>query len=139
METDPPAEATDAAPIRVFLLDDHEVVRRGVRDLLETQDDIVVVGEAGSAEEARNRIAICEPDVAVLDVQLEDGTGIEVCRDVRSEHPEIHCLMLTSFADDQALLDSVMAGASGYVLKQIRGTELLDSSPAHRSSAVWSA
>jgi two-component system response regulator DevR len=127
METDPPAEATDAAPIRVFLLDDHEVVRRGVRDLLETQDDIVVVGEAGSAEEARNRIAICEPDVAVLDVQLEDGTGIEVCRDVRSEHPEIHCLMLTSFADDQALLDSVMAGASGYVLKQIRGTELLDS------------
>lgn len=123
--------ATDATQpdddrIRVFLLDDHEVVRRGVRDLLETHDDITVVGEAGSAEEARNRIPICRPHVAVLDVQLPDGTGIEVCRDVRSDHPEIHCLMLTSFADDQALLDSVMAGASGYVLKQIRGSELVD-------------
>jgi DNA-binding NarL/FixJ family response regulator len=85
-----------------------------------------VVGEAGSAEEARNRIPICRPHVAVLDVQLPDGTGIEVCRDVRSDHPEIHCLMLTSFADDQALLDSVVAGASGYVLKQIRGSELVD-------------
>jgi DNA-binding NarL/FixJ family response regulator len=114
------------AAIRVFLLDDHEVVRRGVRDLLETQDDITVVGEASSAEEAKHRVAICRPDVAVLDVQLEDGTGIEVCRDIRSEHPEIHCLMLTSFADDQALLDSVVAGASGYVLKQIRGSELVD-------------
>jgi len=123
--------ATDATQpdddrIRVFLLDDHEVVRRGVRDLLETHEDITVVGEAGSAEEARNRIPICRPHVAVLDVQLPDGTGIEVCRDVRSDHPEIHCLMLTSFADDQALLDSVMAGASGYVLKQIRGSELVD-------------
>jgi DNA-binding NarL/FixJ family response regulator len=97
-----------------------------VRDLLETHEDITVVGEAGSAEEARNRIPICRPHVAVLDVQLPDGTGIEVCRDVRSDHPEIHCLMLTSFADDQALLDSVVAGASGYVLKQIRGSELVD-------------
>lgn len=113
-------------PIRVFLLDDHEVVRRGVRDLLETQDDITVVGEGSSAEEARNRIAVCQPDVAVLDVQLEHGTGIEVCRDIRSDHPEIRCLMLTSFADDQALLDSVVAGASGYVLKQIRGSELVE-------------
>lgn len=114
-------------PIRVFLLDDHEIVRRGVRDLLETNDDIVVVGEASSAEEARNRIPGAAPHVAVLDVQLDDGTGIEVCRDVRSAHPEIRCLMLTSFADDQALLDSVMAGASGYVLKQIRGNELVES------------
>jgi len=121
------AEQVGRRPIRVFLLDDHEIVRRGVRDLLETQEDITVVGEAGSAEEARNRIGIAEPHVAVLDVQLEDGTGIEVCRDVRSQHPEIHCLMLTSFADDQALLDSVMAGASGYVLKQIRGSDLVDS------------
>jgi DNA-binding NarL/FixJ family response regulator len=129
METDAPTADHDRTPrptIRVFLLDDHEVVRRGVRDLLETQDDITVVGEAGTAEEARNRIPVCEPDVAVLDVQLEDGTGIEVCRDIRSDHPEIHCLMLTSFADDQALLDSVMAGAAGYVLKQIRGSELVD-------------
>jgi len=120
------ATQPDDDRIRVFLLDDHEVVRRGVRDLLETHDDITVVGEAGSAEEARNRIPICRPHVAVLDVQLPDGTGIEVCRDVRSDHPEIHCLMLTSFADDQALLDSVVAGASGYVLKQIRGSELVD-------------
>ena len=129
MDADATAADEPAAtgPIRVFLLDDHEIVRRGVRDLLETQDDITVVGEAGSAEEARNRIGISQPHVAVLDVQLEDGTGIEVCRDVRSDHPEIRCLMLTSFADDQALLDSVVAGASGYVLKQIRGTDLVDS------------
>lgn len=117
METDAATgEAAGPEPIRVFLLDDHEVVRRGVRDLLETHDDITVVGEAGSAEEARNRIAIARPDVAVLDVQLEDGTGIEVCRDVRSEHPEIRCLMLTSFADDQALLDSVRKVAAGHSL-----------------------
>jgi two-component system response regulator DevR len=119
--------ASIPSQIRVFLLDDHEVVRRGVRELLETHDDIIVVGEAGSAAEARNRIPGAAPDVAVLDVQLGDGTGIEVCRDVRSANPEIRCLMLTSFADDQALLDSVMAGASGYVLKQIRGNELVDS------------
>jgi DNA-binding NarL/FixJ family response regulator len=118
---------TAPSPIRVFLLDDHEIVRRGVRDLLETNEDIVVVGEAGSAEEARNRIPGAAPHVAVLDVQLGDGTGIEVCRDIRSANPEISCVMLTSFADDQALLDSVMAGASGYVLKQIRGSELIDS------------
>ena len=126
MQATPLPEDQIDQPIRVFLLDDHEVVRRGVRDLLETQDDIIVVGEAGSAEEARNRIGLCRPHVAVLDVQLDDGTGVEVCRDVRSAHPEIHCLMLTSFADDQALLDSVVAGASGYVLKQIRGSELVD-------------
>ena len=129
METAPTEEAQDPGdrPIRVFLLDDHEIVRRGVRDLIETHEDLTVVGEAGSAEEARNRIPGAHPDVAVLDVQLGDGTGIEVCRDIRSDHPEIHCLMLTSFADDQAMLDSVMAGASGYVLKQIKGNELVDS------------
>ena len=113
-------------PIRVFLLDDHEVVRRGVRDLLEADGDLVVVGEAGSAEEALRRIPSVHPQVAVLDVQLGDGSGIEVCRDIRSNHPEIHCLMLTSYADDEAMLDSVVAGAAGYVLKQIRGTELVD-------------
>ncbi len=125
----PAPEATPAAgePIRVFLLDDHEVVRRGVRDLLEADGDLVVVGEAGSAEEALRRIPSVHPHVAVLDVQLGDGSGIEVCRDIRSSHPEIHCLMLTSYADDEALLDSVVAGAAGYVLKQIRGNELVES------------
>lgn len=130
--SEPPQPAPEAAPaagepIRVFLLDDHEVVRRGVRDLLEADGDLVVVGEAGSAEEALRRIPSVHPDVAVLDVQLGDGSGIEVCRDIRSNHPEIHCLMLTSYADDEALLDSVVAGASGYVLKQIRGNELVES------------
>ena len=113
------------APIRVFLLDDHEIVRRGVRELLHLEDDIEVVGEAGTADEALRRIPPCRPDVAVLDVRLGEGTGIEVCRDLRSSHPEIACLILTSFADDEALLDSVVAGAAGYVLKQIRGNELV--------------
>ncbi len=121
------ADPQRPAPIHVFLLDDHEIVRRGVRDLLETNDDIVVVGEASTAEEARNRIPAAAPDIAVLDVQLGDDTGIEVCRDIRSAYPQIRCLMLTSFADDQALLDSVVAGASGYVLKQVRGNDLVES------------
>ncbi|HET6951725.1 MAG TPA: response regulator transcription factor [Acidimicrobiales bacterium] len=113
--------------IRVFLLDDHEVVRRGVRELLEAQgDDIEVVGEAGTAEEAMGRIPAVQPDVAVLDVRLPDGNGVEVCREIRSRHPEIQCLMLTSFADDEALFDSIMAGAAGYVLKQVRGSDLVD-------------
>ncbi len=112
--------------IRVFLLDDHEIVRRGLRDLVEAAGDIEVVGEAGTAEEALGRIPATTPDVAVLDVRLPDGSGIEVCRDVRSRHPEIHCLMLTSFSDDEALFDAIMAGASGYVLKQIRSSELVD-------------
>jgi DNA-binding NarL/FixJ family response regulator len=116
-----------AGPIRVFLLDDHEIVRRGVRELIDREPDIDVVGEAGSVADAMARVALCSPQVAVLDVQLADGSGIEVCRDVRSEHPEIHCLMLTSFADEQALTDSVIAGAAGYVLKQIRGNDLVDS------------
>src|SRR3954470_19869377 len=113
-------------PIRVFLLDDHEVVRRGVRDLLEAESDIEVVGEAGTAEEAVGRIPATSPDVAVLDVRLPDGSGVEVCRDVRSVRPELACIMLTSYADDEALFDSIMAGAAGYVLKQVRGNELVD-------------
>ena len=111
---------------RVFLLDDHEVVRRGVRDLLEGEDDLEVVGEAGTAEEAVGRIPATTPNVAVLDVQLPDGSGIEVCRDVRSKHPEIACIMLTSFADDEAVYAAIMAGASGFVLKQVRGNDLID-------------
>ncbi|MFJ8073599.1 response regulator [Streptomyces sp. NPDC096176] len=111
--------------ITVFLLDDHEVVRRGVHELLAAEDDIEVVGEAATAEDALVRIAATEPDVAVLDVRLPDGSGVEVCREVRSRNENITCLMLTSFADDEALFDAIMAGASGYVLKAIRGNELL--------------
>ncbi|WP_280719658.1 response regulator transcription factor [Kitasatospora sp. MAP5-34] len=111
--------------IRVFLLDDHEVVRRGVHDLLSMDGDIEVVGEAGTAAEALIRIPAVSPDVAVLDVRLPDGNGVEVCREVRSQQPGIKCLMLTSFSDDEALFDAIMAGASGYVLKAIRGTDLL--------------
>lgn len=114
-----------AERVTVFLLDDHEVVRRGLRDLLETEG-IEVVGEAGTAEEAFGRIHALDPDVAVLDVRLPDGDGVTVCREVRSRHPRTACLMLTSFADDEALFDAIMAGASGYVLKQIRGTDLVD-------------
>ncbi len=113
-------------PIRVFLVDDHEVVRRGVRDVLQGSGEIVVVGEAGSVTEAREAIPAAAPDVAVLDVQLPDGTGIELCRDLRSDRPELACLMLTSFPDDDAMLDAVVAGASGYVLKQVRGSDLVD-------------
>jgi len=112
--------------IRVFLLDDHEIVRRGLRDLLEAAGDMEVVGEAGTAEEAYGRIPATSPDVAVLDVRLPDGNGVEVCREIRSSHPEIHCLMLTSFSDDEALFDAIMAGASGYLLKQIRMVDLVD-------------
>jgi DNA-binding NarL/FixJ family response regulator len=111
--------------IGVFLLDDHEIVRRGVRDLLETQPDIRVIGEAGTAESALALIPELRPDVAVLDVRLPDGNGISVCREIRSRTPQVGCLMLTSFGDDEALLDAIMAGASGYVLKQIRGTDLI--------------
>jgi DNA-binding NarL/FixJ family response regulator len=114
-----------AVPTRVFLLDDHEVVRRGLRELLEAEDDLSVVGEAGTAEEALRRIPATRPDVAVLDVRLPDGDGVEVCRDIRSAHPEIACIMLTSFADDEAVYASIMAGAAGYLLKQVRGTDLV--------------
>ncbi len=112
--------------IRVFLLDDHEVVRRGVRELLEAEDDIEVVGEADTAEIALGRIPATNPDVAVLDVQLPDGDGVEVCREIRSRRPEVGCLMLTSFADDEALFAAIMAGAAGFVLKQVRGNDLVD-------------
>jgi len=114
-------------PVRVFLLDDHELVRRGVKDLLWAEDDMVVVGEATTAEEALEKIPQTRPDVAVLDVRLGQGSlsGVEVCRDIRSNHPDVACVMLTSFADDDALFASIMAGAAGYVLKQIRGAELI--------------
>jgi DNA-binding NarL/FixJ family response regulator len=120
-----PSESGAAQPIRVFLLDDHEIVRRGVRDMLEAEGGIAVVGEAGTASAALARIPAVRPDVAVLDVRLPDGDGVTVCREIRSRMPEVACLMLTSFADDDALMDAVMAGASGYVLKQIRGTDLV--------------
>jgi DNA-binding NarL/FixJ family response regulator len=119
------ADVGDAPPIRVFLLDDHEVVRRGVQEMLEAEGDIRVVGEASTAAEALARVPALRPDVAVLDVQLPDGNGVTVCRDLRSELPDLACLMLTSFADDEALLQSVLAGAAGYVLKQIRGSDLV--------------
>ena len=112
-------------PVRVFLLDDHEIVRRGLRELLEADGACTVVGEASTAEEARNRIPPTQPQVAVLDVRLPDGDGIQVCRDIRSAQPEIHCLILTSYADDEALFAAIMAGASGYLLKQVRGTDLV--------------
>lgn len=115
--------------IRVFLLDDHELVRRGIRDLLWAEDDIEVVGEASTAAEALDMVASTRPDVAVLDVRLgnpdAEAEGVEVCRDIRSAHPDVACIMLTSFADDEALFASIMAGAAGYVLKQIRGNELI--------------
>jgi two-component system, NarL family, response regulator DevR len=111
---------------RVFLLDDHEVVRRGVRELLEAESDMDVVGEAGTAEEALNRIPAVAPEVAILDVRLPDGNGVEVCREIRSLHPEVACIMLTSYSDDDAVYSAIMAGASGYLLKQVRGTDLIE-------------
>jgi DNA-binding NarL/FixJ family response regulator len=116
---------TEQPTIRVFLLDDHEIVRRGVRELLESGRGIEVVGEASTAAQARARIPAVRPDVAVLDVRLPDGDGVAVCRDLRSELPGMSCLMLTSYADDEALADAILAGASGYVLKQVRGSDLL--------------
>jgi DNA-binding NarL/FixJ family response regulator len=112
--------------IRVYLLDDHEVVRRGLRDMLEQEADIEVVGESGSAVDAIHRIPALRPDVAVLDGRLPDGSGVDVCREVRSVDPSIKALILTSYEDDEALFAAIMAGAAGYVLKQIRGTDLID-------------
>ncbi|MBO2440554.1 response regulator transcription factor [Actinomadura nitritigenes] len=111
--------------IRVFLMDDHEVVRRGVAALLSAEDDIEIVGEAGTAEHALARIPAARPDVAVLDVRLPDGDGVSVCREIRSQMPGLACLMLTSFDDEDALFEAVMAGAAGYVLKQIHGSDLV--------------
>ena len=112
--------------IRVFLLDDHEVVRRGLADLLQSGGDIEVVGESGSAQEAARRIPALRPDVAILDARLPDGNGIDVCRDIRAVDSAIKGLILTSYEDDEALFAAIMAGAAGYVLKQIRGTDLVD-------------
>jgi two-component system, NarL family, response regulator DevR len=112
--------------IRVFLVDDHEVVRRGLKDLLDAEDDIEVVGDAATAGMALAGIAATAPDVAVLDVRLPDGNGVEVCREVRARDPRIACLMLTSFGDDEALFDAIMAGAAGYLLKDIRGNDLVE-------------
>jgi two-component system response regulator DevR len=112
--------------IRVFLLDDHELVREGIRSFLESDDEIEVVGEAATGQEALTRVPLARPDVAILDVRLESGDGIEVCRDLRSAMPDLACLMLTSFADDEAMYASVMAGAAGYVLKQIKARDLIE-------------
>ena len=125
-----PAGSVDgmtAEKIRVFLLDDHEIVRRGLRELLESEGDIDVVGESGLAQEAARRIPALRPDVAILDARLPDGSGIDVCRDVRTANPEIKALILTSYDDDEALFSAIMAGAAGYVLKQVRGNDLLES------------
>ncbi|MDA8310470.1 MAG: response regulator transcription factor [Actinomycetota bacterium] len=111
--------------LRIFLVDDHEVVRAGLRALIESEEDLTVAGEAGTVHDALVRVPLAKPDVAILDVRLPDGSGIEVCRQIRSDHPEIACLMLTSYADDEALLAAVMAGAAGYLLKQVGGTDLL--------------
>ncbi|MGW2679231.1 response regulator [Streptomyces sp. NPDC001436] len=124
--TDSSGGLTEKEPVRVFLLDDHEVVRRGVHDLLDAEPDLTVVGEAGTAEQALARVPALRPQVAVLDVRLPDGDGVSVCRELRSRMPDLACLMLTSFDDEEALLDAIMAGASGYVLKQITGTDLVN-------------
>ena len=113
-------------PVRVFLLDDHEIVRGGLARLFEREGDIEVVGEAGTAAEGLSRIPPTRPDVALLDVRLPDGDGVEVCREIRSRHPEIYCLMLTSFSDDEALFEAIMAGASGYILKQIKSDDIVE-------------
>jgi DNA-binding NarL/FixJ family response regulator len=123
--TDAPA-SEPTVPIRVFLLDDHEVVRRGLRELLEGEADIEVVGESGLAEEAARRIPALRPDVAILDARLPDGSGIDVCREIRSRDPEIKALILTSFDDDEALFSAIMAGAAGYTLKQVKGNDLVE-------------
>jgi DNA-binding NarL/FixJ family response regulator len=114
----------DVVVARVFLVDDHEVVRVGIRELLSAQDDLEVVGEASSVTEALTRVPAVAPDVAVLDVRLPDGNGIELCRELMSRLPDLKCLMLTSFTDDEALFDAIMAGAAGFVLKRIVGTDL---------------
>jgi len=120
-------ESPKSDRIQVVLLDDHEIVRHGVAELVNAEPDMTVVAEASTGPEMMSIVAKVDPDVAVLDVRLEQGNGIEVCRDIRSDHPDIACLILTSFADDHALIDAAMAGAAGYVLKQIRGGDLVES------------
>jgi two-component system response regulator DevR len=111
--------------LTVFLVDDHEVVRRGVADLLEEESDLSVIGQASTVSEALARVPALAPDVVVLDVRLPDGNGVELCRELRSRLPESHCLMLTSFTDERAMLDAILAGAGGYVIKDIKGMELV--------------
>ncbi|HEX5401609.1 MAG TPA: response regulator transcription factor [Pseudonocardiaceae bacterium] len=111
--------------LTVFLVDDHEVVRRGVAEMLDDEDDLTVIGQAGSVSEALARIPALRPDVAVLDMRLPDGNGVELCRDLRSKLPELNCLMLTSYTDDQAMMDAILAGAAGYVIKDIKGVDLV--------------
>jgi DNA-binding NarL/FixJ family response regulator len=132
------SDAADEAgrQIRVFLLDDHEIVRRGVADLIDAEDDLLVVGQWGAAVGAVERIEASQPDVAVIDVRLGDGSGIEVCRDVRSSQPAIGCLILTSFSDDQALVDASLAGAAGYLLKQVRGNRIVEAIRAVAGGAL---
>jgi DNA-binding NarL/FixJ family response regulator len=111
---------------RVFLVDDHEIVRRGIADLIDAESDLEVVGEASTAQQALGRVAATLPDIVVLDVRLPDGSGVDVCRNILSAHPEMRCLMLTAYDDDQASYAAVLAGASGYVLKDIRGQKLVE-------------
>jgi len=113
-------------PIKVYLLDDHEIVRRGIKELLESEGDIVVVGESGLAQEAARRIPAIRPDVAILDGRLPDGSGIDVCREIRSRDPGIAALILTSYDDDEALFSAIMAGAAGYILKQVHGNDFVE-------------
>jgi DNA-binding NarL/FixJ family response regulator len=113
-------------PIRIVLIDDHEVVRAGIKAMIDAQDDMEVVGEAGTAEDGVRRVGYDEPDVVVLDVRLPDGSGVESCRDIRTRFPDVKVLMLTSFADEEALLAAILAGASGYVLKRVKGTDLVN-------------
>jgi DNA-binding NarL/FixJ family response regulator len=117
---------TETSVVRVLLVDDHEIVRRGIADLIGTADDLEVVGEAAGVEEALARAPQVNANVAVLDVRMPDGNGIELCRDLKSQLPDLQCLMLTSYADDDALFDAIMAGASGFVLKQVLGLDLLE-------------
>lgn len=118
--------ASHSDPIKVFILDDHEMIRRGIKDLLEDESDIVVIGESGLAQEASRRIPALRPDVAILDGRLPDGSGIDVCREIRSRDVNIAVLILTSYDDDDALFSAIMAGAAGYVLKQVNGNELVE-------------
>jgi two-component system response regulator DevR len=126
MESSAESGMSASAQIRVFLLDDHEIVRRGIANLLAAEPDLEIVGEAGTAAEALARIPAARPDIAVLDARLPDGSGIDVCRDIRSGHPAIRCLILTSYDDNDAVFAAVMAGASGYLLKEVRGTSLVE-------------
>jgi two-component system response regulator DevR len=115
----------DPTDVTVFLLDDHEVVRRGLAELLATQDGVRVVGEAATVAEALARVPAVHPDVAILDARLPDGSGIDVCRDIRSAMPDVRCLILTSYDDNDAVLAAIMAGASGYLLKEVRGAAIV--------------